>query len=434
MQPAGTSGPPEGVPGEHAAVRPVGAPGVLSATPAALAAALAHELRPAGVTVAPGQVQRFAASLRLVRWDDRDELYWTARTTLVSAAEELPAFEAVFGALVDGLPRPAADRGGAAPGLLGDPRMSPRRDDGMEAGAQPGEGTAALPVRLPAAAGDDDAGSLPPEEAAPTGMSAEERLGDRDFAGLTDEELDEVRALVDRITLVTPLRRTRRTRPRANGCDVDMRRTLRRAGRSGGEPVRIARRARRDRPRRLVLLCDVSGSMAPYTRVFLGLLQGAVGSAGAEAFVFGTRLTRVTGELRGSDSDIALARAARRASDMAGGTRLGASLRDFLDSYGRRGMARGAVLVIMSDGWTSDADIVAEQMARLRRLCHRIVWVNPRSAAPAYEPRAAGMAAGLPYCDALVSGHSLRSLDDVTRAVGGRRHPAPPVRAASLRT
>lgn len=368
----------------------------LAASPAALSSALAHALRQAGVAVVPGQVQRLAAALPVIRWERRDELYWAARVTLVNAPDDLPTFDAVFDALLAGTPSSAA----------------PDHDD-------PTTATTSGPPAVPDDGLDDSEAS---RQTTLTAMTAEERLGERDFAGLTDDELADLRDLVDRIRLRTPVRRTRRTRPRAHGRDVDMRRTLRMAGRSGGEVVRIARRERRDRPRRLVLLCDVSGSMEPYTRVFLSLLQGAVSAVHAEAFVFATRLTRVTDDLRGSQPDVALARAAARATDMAGGTRLGDSLRTFLDEYGRRGMARGAVLVILSDGWTGDADVVAEQMARLRRLCHRIVWVNPRKAAPGYEPLAMGMAAGLAFCDAFVSGHTLRSLEDVVAAVGDASH------------
>jgi uncharacterized protein len=175
---------------------------------------------------------------------------------------------------------------------------------------------------------------------------------------------------------------------------------------------------RRRTPRRLVLLCDVSGSMEPYTRVYLTLLQGAVAGARAEAFVFSTRLTRLTRELSVRDPDQALARAGATTSDWAGGTRLADGISRFVAGHGRRGLARGAVVVVLSDGWATDepAD-VAEAMRRLRRLAHRIVWVNPRKAAPGYEPLVAGMRAALPYCDAFVSGHSLAALEQVVTAV-----------------
>ena len=182
--------------------------------------------------------------------------------------------------------------------------------------------------------------------------------------------------------------------------------------------MRRAYRHRRRRPRRLVLLADVSGSMAPYARAYLHLLHGAVRASRAEAFVFATRLTRLTRALATATPEVALARATEAAPDWSGGTRIGAALAMFLDDFGRRGMARGAVVVIVSDGWdTGDAAAVGEQMARLARLAHRVVWVNPRSAAPGYAPLVAGMAAALPHIDTLVSGHSVAALDEVFAAV-----------------
>jgi uncharacterized protein with von Willebrand factor type A (vWA) domain len=198
-----------------------------------------------------------------------------------------------------------------------------------------------------------------------------------------------------------------------------VRRTVAAAQRSGGDVQRLVFAQRRLRPRRLVLLCDVSGSMEPYTRVFLTLLQGAVADASAEAFVFSTGVTRLTRQLAGRDADAALARAAAVSSGWAGGTRLAASIEEFLTVFGRRGMARGAVVVVLSDGWATDPpEDVATAMARLRRLAHRIVWVNPRAAAPGFAPLVGGMAAALPFCDAFVSGHSLDALEQVVAAVG----------------
>jgi uncharacterized protein with von Willebrand factor type A (vWA) domain len=158
--------------------------------------------------------------------------------------------------------------------------------------------------------------------------------------------------------------------------------------------------------------------MEPYTKVFLSLLQGAVTGARAEAFVFSTRLTRLTRQLALRDPDRALARAAASAPDWAGGTRLAESLRRFVDDHGRRGLARGAVIVVFSDGWAQDEpELVDAQMARLRRLAYRIVWVNPRKVALNYQPLVGGMAAALPYCDFFVSGHSYAALAEVAAAI-----------------
>jgi uncharacterized protein with von Willebrand factor type A (vWA) domain len=162
--------------------------------------------------------------------------------------------------------------------------------------------------------------------------------------------------------------------------------------------------------------------MEPYARAFLTFLHGAVGGADAEAFVFATRLTRLTRALRGRQPDLAIARAAAAAPDWSGGTRIGDALRRFNDRHGRRGMARGAVVVIVSDGWeTGDPALVGREMERLHRLAYRVVWVNPRKAAPGFAPSAGGMAAALPFCDAFVGGHDLLALSEAVQAIGARR-------------
>jgi len=173
-------------------------------------------------------------------------------------------------------------------------------------------------------------------------------------------------------------------------------------------------------PRRLVLLCDISGSMEPYARAYLQFLHAARATGPyAEAFVFATRLTRLTRALRAGTAQVATRRAAAAAPDWSGGTRIGEALKAFNDRHARRGMARGAIVVILSDGWErGDPELVGREMARLRRLAHRIVWVNPRAAAPGFQPLAGGMAAALPHCDAMVSGHSLAALDEVVDAIG----------------
>jgi uncharacterized protein with von Willebrand factor type A (vWA) domain len=169
-----------------------------------------------------------------------------------------------------------------------------------------------------------------------------------------------------------------------------------------------------------VLLCDISGSMEPYARAYLQFLESAAGGgAHAEAFVFATRLTRLTRPLRAGSPEAAIRRAAATAPDWSSGTRIGAALRAFNDGWGRRGLARGAVVVILSDGWErDDPALVAREMERLGRLAHRIVWVNPRAAAPGFAPLTGGMAAALPHCDALLSGHSLAALEAVADAIG----------------
>ncbi|MGZ8697624.1 MAG: vWA domain-containing protein [Gaiellaceae bacterium] len=250
--------------------------------------------------------------------------------------------------------------------------------------------------------------------------SDEELLRRKSFDALEPHELAQLYRLMSRLELATPRRRTRRYEKGRHGERIDMRRTLRTSLRTGGDPVRVRRRHRRVARRRLVMLCDISGSMEPYARAYLQFLTCAAGSGpNAEAFVFATRLTRLTRALASRNPERAIQRAAAAAPDWSSGTRIGDALREFNDRHGRRGMARGAVIVILSDGWErGDPMLVGREMERLARLAHRIVWVNPRVSADAFSVRAGGMVAALPHCDALVSGHSFEALGEVTAAIG----------------
>jgi uncharacterized protein len=191
--------------------------------------------------------------------------------------------------------------------------------------------------------------------------------------------------------------------------------------RTGGEPIRHRFRRARSRPRRVVLLCDISGSMSAYSRALLRFMHaGVISGAPLEAFVLGTRLTRVTRELTTKNPDRALGEASVAVRDWSGGTRLGDTIKEFVDRWGQRGMARGSVVVILSDGWDrGDVDVLAEQMLRLSRLAYKVIWVNPLKAAPGYQPLARGMAAALPYVDEFLSGHNFESLEELARAIAG---------------
>jgi uncharacterized protein with von Willebrand factor type A (vWA) domain len=241
---------------------------------------------------------------------------------------------------------------------------------------------------------------------------------------------------MSRLVLTTPRRLTRRYEKGRRGEHIDLRRTLRGSLRTGGDPIRLARRHRRVARRRLVLLCDISGSMEPYARAYLQFLASAAGSGpNAEAFVFATRLTRLTRALASRSPERAIQRAAAAAPDWSSGTRIGDVLKEFNDRHGRRGMARGAVIVILSDGWErGDPKLVGRELERLERLAYRIVWVNPRVGADDFSVRSAGMLAALPYCDALVSGHNFQALSEVADVIGSelwsrRDRPAAPVEA-----
>jgi uncharacterized protein len=390
----------------------------------AVATALGQRLRWAGVPVTPGQSARFARALTLVPPITRQGLYWTGRAVFVGSQADLATFDRVFAAIFDAWLEPDEHRG--------DPHSPPL--EASQADEPPRGGARSVPLRSgsadPAAVragsampGDDGREVEVPLAAA----SDEERLREKSFAALEPHELAQLRHLMASLELATPRRRSRRARRAPHGERLDLRRTLRSSLRTGGDPILLARRRRRTRPRRLVLLCDISGSMEPYARAYLQLLSSAVASGTpTEAFVFATRLTRLTRALGGRNPEAAIQRAAAAAPDWSSGTRIGQALKAFNDRHGRRGMARGAVVVILSDGWErADPAILRRQMERLARLAYRIIWVNPRADARGFSPRTGGMAAALPYCDSLVSGHSLAALDEVARAMAGADISAP---------
>jgi hypothetical protein len=283
-------------------------------------------------------------------------------------------------------------------------------------------------VRESSSGGDDD-GPLTEAPIIKAVASADEVLRGRDFAELSAGELSDLIALMREMTLAIPPRRTRRYRRARDGKRPDLRATMRAARRSGGEAIRLSRRAPRVRPRRLVVLCDISGSMEAYSRALLMLLYALHGGqvrGGSqhrpEVFSFATRLTRLTPALAAASPDTMLAKAGEAAPDWSGGTRIGAAIKEFNDKYGSRGMARGAVVLIISDGWeTGDPALLGEQMARLSRMAYRIVWANPRTQSSRYRPAVGGMAAAWPYCDAVVSAHSVNALADLMSALGA--HP-----------
>ena len=360
-----------------------------------LAAGLARRLHDAGLPMTPDRAAGFARAMSVVRPVSRRRLYWTARAVFVSDQAQAAAFDRVvaevFGArAADGDP-PEDVSGAVAQGSIDVPSADGHSREGEELD---------VPVAL---------------------ASDEERLANKRFDELDAAELAQLYRLMSKLEVATPLRRTRRHERGRHGRDVDLRRSLRRSHRTGGEPLVLARRRRRDLPRRLVLLCDISGSMEPYARAYLQFLVSAAGSGSrVEAFVFATRLTRLTRALAGRNPERAIRRAAEAAPDWSSGTRIGDALKAFNDRHGRRGMARGAVVVILSDGWErGDPALVQREMQRLARLAHRIVWVNPRVGAREFSVQAGGMRAALPHCDALVSGHSFAALGEVADAIGG---------------
>jgi uncharacterized protein with von Willebrand factor type A (vWA) domain len=396
-----------------------------SAPPAAgdlaeIAARFGSALRAAGLPVGPGRTERFAAAVIVARPSTPRALYLCALTTLVSSKDHALILRAVFEQIFGDLSGagPYAEPGPAGVGGL--PDMSSEHLLAAAAKAAQ-EHAAGHDRRRDTAVDSRDApgGEEPDREIAqPYLGTSTERLATKDFAELTDAELISVATLMRRITFALPERRSRRQRRRPGGRRTDMRATLRQARRTGADAFRLIGRVPARRRRRLVVLCDISGSMEPYARAMIQLLYCAAGAAGAEVFTFATRLTRLTPVLARTLPGIALQRAGQAAPDWLGGTKIGSALKDFNDDFGRRGMARGAVVVIISDGWeTGDPELLRREMERLSLVAYRIVWVNPRTKSAAYEPLAGGMAAAWPHCDAVVSAHTVEALDDLTAAL-----------------
>jgi uncharacterized protein len=392
---------------------------------AALAAALGTALHAAGLPVGPDRCERLARAVTVMGVSSVSELRACALATLVSDPGQMSIFDRVFAALF-GAPSPFAGQPPVDPGYQpadqngGSPPAARSQGD-------PGKWPAGVHVSEGPSAGAD--GDEPPADAAAIRRvaSAAERLRGRDFTQLSGTELRQLTGLMREMTLAVPPRRTRRYRSARDGKRPDLRRTLRQARRTGGEAITFARRAPRVKPRRLIVLCDISGSMEPYARALLMLLyclnggQLRGGPSRPEVFSFATRLTRLTPALAAASPDTMLAKAGEAAPDWSGGTRIGAALKEFNDHYGCRGLARGAVVLIISDGWeTGEPELLGAQMARLSRVAHRIVWANPRTQSPRFRPEVGGMAAAWPYCDAVVSAHNLDALDDLLSALGAR--------------
>ena len=359
---------------------------------------LARTLRAAGVAATPDRVHAAVEALALLDAGRRSDVYWAGRLTLCGTLDEERRYDVVFDAYF-----------GDRPGTL------VRRQR-------------VLVPKLQLVSGDDAGDGSDGEDeqtasSASAAASSEERLRHRDVSTMSAAEKQELARLLTQLRLPGEVRRTRRHTPSARG-HVDPRRTLRAWMQAGGEPAALHHRRPRVRPRRVVLLVDVSGSMERYASALLRFSHAAARRGGppTEVFALGTRLTRLTREMARRDPDAAMAAVAEAMPDAGGGTRLGLLLKEFLDRWGQRGTARGAVVVILSDGWErGDPSLLGDQVARLQRLAHRVVWANPRKAAPGYAPLAAGMAAALPHVDDFVEGHSLAALEHLAAVVRGAR-------------
>ncbi len=362
-----------------------------------IAVAFSRVLRGAGLRVPTSSTIAFGEALGLTGLDNRDAVFWAGRATLVHRPEDHAVFDSAFSVFFEH----------RVPSGAGEPEPE------------------LLHVTLAIDAGDDSGDD--PDTAEPSDdpvielrFSTTEVLRQKDFADYSPDELVHAQQLMTRLRLAGAPRRSLRLGPADRRTAVpDLRRTVRAAMRAGGEPVRRHFRTPTTRNRRLVLLLDVSGSMEPYARALIRFVHAAVaGRQKVEAFALGTRLTRITRELTSRDPDEALRRAAGRVLDYGGGTRLGDGLRAFNDEWGQRGMARGAIVVILSDGWDrGDPDQLAEQMQRLQRVAYKVVWVNPLKVTPGYAPLARGMAAAMPHIDSFVEGHSIEAMEQLARVI-----------------
>jgi len=361
-----------------------------------IAVAFSRVLRGAGVDVPTSSTIAFSKALAATGLGDRDTTYWVGRATLVRRHEDHELYDSAF--------RVFWDHASAT--------VEQKPDE--------------EPLHVTLAVDDDDADSslgqveTSDDPVIELRFSTTEVLRQKDFADYTPDELIKAQQLMSHLRLVgSPRRSLRLTAADRRTARPDLRRTVRAAMRAGGEPIRRHYHRPGIRNRRLVLLLDVSGSMEPYARALIRFVHAAVaGRQKVEAFAMGTRLTRLTRELSSRDPDEALERAAARVLDYGGGTRLGDGLKVFNDQWGQRGMARGAIVVVLSDGWDrGDPDVLAEQMQRLQRAARKVVWVNPLKVTPGYAPLARGMAAALPYVDAFVEGHSIDAIEELAQII-----------------
>ena len=359
-------------------------------------------LRGLGLDVNPGRMMDLVSALDHIAIGNKTDFFYAARTLLVHAREDLPLFDEAFELFWR---KPAESWDVAWQGLT-------RRRRSTKPIVMP------LPLKEePAAANDSDATHQEPLTVIEVTRTYSDRevLRRKDFAQMSAEESEAVKELMSHVRWKIRERRSRRHRP-GKGEMLDLRRTLRRSLRAGGEIFRWAYREPKWKPRPLVILADISGSMERYTRVLLHFIYGmrSALTQPVEAFVFSTRLTRITRPLQIRDLDLALKNVGELVQDWAGGTRIGESLKYFNFEWGRRVLGRGAVVLIISDGWDrGDVELLEREMARLKRNCHRVIWLNPLLGAPDYEPLTRGIQAALPHIDNFLPVHNLASLEDL---------------------
>ncbi len=399
--------------------------------------AFSRALRERGLAVSVDEEILLCQALAELDVRSRDQVYWAAQSCFVGQPQQIPIFDLVFARFWAGASLDTAvgmvehgetDPRMAAPQQGGDslPQFRLEGQSGSLLGGQPAKASR----EIPAAPGEEQGHGRRPGVLA--AYSPQEVATGTRRLSYEDAELAAVRHLAQALRAAAPERVSRRTRPARRAGQLDVRRTLRQALRTDGDLVRPAFLAPSRRPRRLLFLCDVSGSMERYSRVLLASLQAAV-SAGikAEAFVFATRLTRLTGKLSSRDVARALEQSRASVDDWSGGTRIGEALKKFNFDYASLGLARGAIVIIASDGWDrGDPLVLSSELQRLRLQCRRLVWLNPRPAELDRQPLAVGMRAALPCIDDFVPGHDPRAVEQLVRVIRGigEQRPARPQR------
>ena len=367
--------------------------------------AFARLLHDAGLEAGPRRLTDATRALVYIDMKREVDFRSALRTVFVSRKEDIPTFEAAFD--IFWAPPDPRITAGAIPGRSRPLRMSPERAAAW---------SAALGLSSSQMSREQEARSVP---ATSSGYSAEELLRQKDFEEMTWEETEQVRRLLEQAAWRVAERRTRRMRAGKTG-PIDLRRSARHAIRSSGELMQLFRRRPRLRRRPLVLICDVSGSMERYSRLLMIFAYAIARREDLEAFVFSTRLTRITRQLRQRDLDKALEAVSKGVHDFSGGTRIGDALADFNRHWARRVLGHGAVVIIVSDGWDrGDPDQLTAELIHLRRSAHRLVWLNPLIGSEGYQPLTRGMAAALPYCDDFLAAHNVQALDDLGRLLAG---------------
>ena len=405
---------------------------------------LGRDLRAAGLPIGTGQLITFVESVGELDCRIRNDFYAAAKTTLVTSPEQIPTFDAIFGQFwrrvmnpIGPVETPLEDLiTGDEPPEDGTPRDS--TDEEKKAGADNSTRVRERSVLAVEDTGDEGDGEAQDLEDLPDDVivfSAREVLRKKDFSQYTAEEIAEARRMIARMDWRLGTRKTRRRERAFNGEFIDYRATLRRALRNTGVPIDLRYRRRKERMRPLVLICDISGSMDRYSRLLLQFVHALEhGLDSVEVFVFSTRLTRITRELRKRDVDSAIEQVVRSVDDWSGGTRIGEAIKEFNFKWARRVLRSGATVVMISDGWDrGDPKLLSAEMARLQRSCRRLIWLNPLLGAPGYQPLTQGIRAALPYVDFFLPIHNLKSMEVLARILGDV-DDQPPVRRQSALT